>query len=146
MDRNLTKRVVVLAFAAIALGASGCGSRSYPVSGKVTYNGSVYDKVEGTIIFIGPKGEQLETRIETDGTYSLPLVPEGLNRVAVYYNNPRLQSEKPGKPKGGAKPKANPPAFLTPAQYASPDTSGFSIEVDKETVYNINMTGLPIVE
>jgi hypothetical protein len=140
----LSKRIAILAFAAIALGVSGCGQRMYPVSGKVTYNGGVFDKSEGTIIFIGPKGDQAEAKINPDGTYRIAGVHEGLNRIAVYYGNPKLQTEKPAKPRPGEKPKPNPPPFLTPAQFASPDTSGFSVEVDKETVYDVNMSGPPI--
>jgi hypothetical protein len=145
MHCSLTKRSAILAFAAIALCVSGgCGQRQYPVSGKVTYNGGVYNKSEGIIVFVGPKGEQSEGTIATDGTYRIAAVPEGLNRIAVYYMNPRLQSDKPGKPKHGEKPKPNPPAYLTPASFASHETSGFSVEIDKETVYDMNMTGPPI--
>ena len=139
------KRIAILAFAAIALGVSGCGQRQYPVSGKVTYNGSVFNQAEGTIVFVGPKGEQSEATIDADGTYRIAAVPEGLNRVAVYYINPKLQSERPGKPKGGAKPKPNPVAYLTPSAFSSHETSGLSVEVDKETVFDVNMTG-PLIQ
>jgi hypothetical protein len=144
MHCYLSKRIVILAFAAIALGISGCGQRQYPVSGKVTYNGGIYNKSEGIIIFVGPKGEQSLATINTDGTYLVEGIPEGLNRIAVYYPNPKF--EKPTKPKHGEKPKPNSPAYLTPDKYASPDTSDFSVEVDKETVFDVNMTGPPIIE
>jgi hypothetical protein len=107
----------------------------------VTYNGAVLDKPDGQVVFIGPKGEQVDAAIGADGTYQAKNVPAGKNRVIVYYMNPKLKTEKPAKPRPGEKFKGNPDAYLTPAAYASPDTSGLSVDVENETVFDFAMKG-----
>jgi hypothetical protein len=131
-------------FVLITLGAVGCGPKQFDVSGKVTYNGGVLDKPDGHIVFLGPNSEQVDTIINRDGTYSASAVNAGKNRVVVYYLNPQSKAEKPARLKPGEIPKSLVPACLTPQAYASPNTSELSIEVDKETVYDINLKGPPI--
>lgn len=140
MRRPVLRLALVLALAC----AGGCGSRQFDVSGKVTYNGSVFDKPDGQIIFVGPRGEQVAATINPDGTYRAAGVPAGTNRVAVYYPNPKTRGERIAKLKPGQMPPATAALYLTPAKYASPDTSELSVEVDKETAFDVNMSGPPI--
>jgi hypothetical protein len=138
------KHALITALAAISLAMGGCGSRQFGVSGKVMYNNSVLNSPDGVVVFVGPKGEQVEAKINPDGTYQTTGVCEGLNRVVVYYVNPKIKTEKPGRSKSAEEPKTPPPPYLTPAKYTAPDTSGFLVTVDKDTVFNIEMTGPPI--
>ncbi len=91
--------------AVLAVGAVGCGQKTYDVSGQVKYNGAALDKPGGEVVFVAPNGTQVAAAIAQDGSYRATKVPAGSNRVAVYYPNPALQSSIPrGKPKGGQAP------------------------------------------
>ncbi len=142
MHCHVPKRLVIVVFTVIALSLSGCGPRQFSVSGKVTYNGNVLDKPDGIIVFVGPNGEQADAEINRDGTYTVPKVQAGKNRIVVYYKNPQFKgNEKPPKPGPGEKLKTPPPAYITPESYVSPDTSGLSVEVENVMVHDVNMTG-----
>ena len=144
MHRNEFGRAAWLAFAGLALGAAGCDAPKYDVTGKVTYNGAPLNKPQGHVVFVGPKGEQIDAPINPDGTYKAMQVTKGPNKVAVYYINPELAKSgklargKAGEPPPGAKSVT---AFLTPEKYASPDTSELETTVDKPTVFDIPLTG-----
>ena len=144
MKRDWLRRILFLACAVLVMIASGCGPRKFNVTGKVTYNNSVLDKPGGKIIFIGPNGEQKDADIGADGTYQVTGAIEGVNKVVVYYPNPRLQTDKPPKPRPGEAFKPNPPAFLTPERYADPGQTPFEITLDKDTVFDAAMDGMPI--
>jgi hypothetical protein len=114
-------------------------SRRFDVTGKVTYNGAAFNKPDGRIVFIGAAGEQVAAEIRPDGTYQANGVSAGLNRVAVYYPNPKATSRPPTKLKPGEEPPPAAPLFLTPPKYASPETSELSVTVDRETVFNVDL-------
>ncbi len=143
MNRNIVLLARGLALAALALSLGGCGKRQYDVTGKVTYNGAVLAKPNGKIVFVGPDGSQIEADIASDGTYKASKVTAGLNRVAVYYPNPSFK--RMSRPKGKVDPSQRPPSnnnqYLTPEDFASPETSRFQVEVKDETVYEVNLKG-----
>lgn len=141
MHGRISRRAFGLAFATCVVGVSGCGSRRFDVTGKVTYNGASLDKPDGHVVFLGPHGEQVTTAIGSDGTYQAIGVASGLNRVAVYYVSPKAKKEKAGKLKPGEQPPPAEALYLTPAKYASPETSELSVTVDKECVYDIPLVG-----
>jgi hypothetical protein len=138
MRRKITRRAFCAAVAALA---AGCGARRFDVAGKVSYNGGALGRPEGHVVFVGPNGEQAEAAINLDGTYRVAGAAAGINRVAVYYLNPKAKKEKGSKLKPGEHRPVSEPLFLTPEKYASPDTSGLSVVVDKETAYDIPLTG-----
>jgi hypothetical protein len=133
---------IVLTFLALVLGSPGCGPRKFPVYGKVTYNDAVLENYEGTIVFVGPSGQQADGKINPDGSYRVEGVVEGTNKVSVTYLNPK--HEKATRPRPGETPKTSPPPNLTPEAYMDPSASGLTVTVDKETEYNPKLTGPPI--
>jgi hypothetical protein len=119
----------------------GCGGKpTFDVTGKVTYNGKPLAKPNGKIVFVGPGGEQAAADIGQDGSYSASKVAAGQNKVAVFYSNPNFQ--KPTRPPPGSKtPPKSSPAYLTPEDYASPETSKLTVEVKQGTTYNPELSG-----
>jgi hypothetical protein len=146
MHRSLLLIARGLVLAALAVGLGGCmGKARFDVTGKVKYNGAALAKPDGQIVFVGPDGEQVTATIDSDGTYKATKVPGGKNQVAVYYPNPAFQ--KVARPKGVPDPKNRPAIsspFLTPEKYATPKTSGYSVEVKAGTVFDVDLTGPPI--
>lgn len=140
-----------LAYAVVTLTAAGCAPGKGDVSGKVTYNGTPLNKPGGTIVFVTPGGVQVAAPVAADGTYHAADVPRGENTVAVYYPNPKFQEAArqsrhlPG-PHEAARPAAvaDVPPYLTPARYASGDTSGLSVSVGTGTTFDAALTGPPI--
>jgi hypothetical protein len=144
MHRNISRSVSGFVFAVLAVGAGGCwGPSQFDVTGQVKYNGAPLDKPDGQIVFAGPNGTQVAASIGPDGTYRATKVAAGLNRIAVYYPHPDLRSGK-RFPKKGEPPAPSTPTFLTPARYASVSTSDLSVQVRKDRVFNIDLTGPPI--
>jgi len=118
----------------------GCsGWEEGEVTGKVTFNGSPFDKAGGQVVFVAADGSQVKASIDSDGSYRAEGVKTGPNRVAVFYPNPDLPSGRHFPKKGKGEPA--PPAYLTPVKYAAVDTSGLSIDVEKATVFNVDMKG-----
>jgi hypothetical protein len=136
-------RAFLLALSAVGLmsGVTGCESPKYDISGKVTYNGAPLDKPEGHIVFFGPKGEQVDSAIAPDGSYKALQVASGLNKVAIYYTNPKLhgvKSEPKMKPGETRKPVL---PYITPENYANPTTSGLTLNVEKPDSKDFDFTG-----
>jgi hypothetical protein len=144
MHQNVSRRAAIAVIAAFVAGASGCGARRFEVTGKVKYNGAVLDKPDGQVVFVGPNGEQAVAPIGPDGGYRASGVTAGLNKVVAYYPNPKAKREKVVKPKAVQAPAPNEPLFLTPAKYATADTTDLSLTVDKDTQHDIELTGLPV--
>jgi len=121
---------------------AGCapgGLHVVPVSGTVTFDGKPL--TSGTVIYL-PDSEQGNTmpheprgRIEADGTYQLFTLrqagaPPGAYRVAVVAVKP------------GTEDSFEPPQYLVPPQYASPETSGLVKQVLENAppgAYDINI-------
>jgi hypothetical protein len=139
----MSRRAFGLAVAVLAVGAGGCGARRFDVAGKVKYNGAALNKPDGQVVFVGPHDEQVAAPIGRDGAYQAAGVAAGLNRVVVYYPNPKAkrEKEKAGKLKPGELPSAPESPYLTPAKYAAAETSGLSVAVEKDAVYDIDLTG-----
>jgi len=142
MHPNLYRIVGALTVLALLAGAgSYLWKTQFTVSGRVTYNGAPLDKPEGKVVFVAPDGRQTPAPIGADGTYRAPSVPVGLNRVAVYYLDPAaVQSRKRRLAPGEPPPPPRSP-FLTPLRYAAVDTSQIEVQVDNDTVFNIELTG-----
>lgn len=130
--------------------SAGCAERRVDVTGKVTYNKEVLDKPGGKIVFVSASGVQVAADIGSNGTYQASQVVVGPNRIAVYYPNPDVKKNaRPFPVKGQPPPKRDEaapetPAFLTPAKYASIETSELSTNVEMGKDYDADLTGPPI--
>jgi hypothetical protein len=144
MHRSLASAFLVGLVGTLALMASGCAPQKYSVSGKVLYNGAVLNKPDGIVIFMGPQGEQLSTPINQDGTYQVLGVSSGVNKIAVYYLNPKTADSRKKRTKGPPKDGEVVDNFLTPEKYSLPESSGLTLDVNKEMTYNIELSGPPI--
>jgi hypothetical protein len=126
--------------------ASGCGSNTSTVVGKVTYQGKPV--AGGSVIVYCPDKQIVRSTIGTDGTYSIPNVPSGQAIVTVQSpaRTPaglRMKQSLPPS-SGGPIPltvEANDPArVLIPQRYALPEESGLSVVVDRgQVTYDIDL-------
>jgi hypothetical protein len=82
---------------AVAL-LSGCGPEFTTVSGKVTHKGRPV--VYGTVTAIGSDQATYYATIQLDGTYSVPGVPVGPAKFAVYSPDPYFEMPLPPAVKG----------------------------------------------
>jgi len=124
-------------FAALLLGASGCGGpkeSANQVSGKVTLNGS---PVSGNVIFVGPDGKQgMPALIKGDGTYTAYDPPQGKCKVLVSGMGGGAGPTTPVKdaPALGGQTAAPPP------KYADARTSDLETEIKPgKNTYNIEL-------
>src|ERR1051325_11698202 len=76
--RSFARLVPILLFAFFS---AGCGSKTAPVSGKVTFRGALLK--DGRVTFISENGKPRSGRIEKDGTYLVEDALLGPNRVVV---------------------------------------------------------------
>ena len=121
---------------------SGCSGGTADVSGKVTYNGAALNKAGGHIVFVASDNSQVQADIGLDGSYKAEGVKTGPNRVAVYYADPEHAVKRRLPEKGKTLPTA---PFLTPLKYASHETSGVLIDVDRAgSSLNVDMKGPPL--
>jgi hypothetical protein len=115
--------------AALAVALSSCaesGPATYPVTGKVSYQGKPLPL--GTVMFISDSGPAAASSIGEDGTYRLEAVP-GKHRVSVV-----AMTKQQGRPDptvdGGIDTTGFPPAkSLVPPKYNEYGTSGIQVEV-----------------
>jgi hypothetical protein len=144
---RLSPRFFGLCAAAAALCPclAGCGGASRTeVTGKVTYNGKPIERAGGTIAFLGSDGVPVVAAIETTGDYHAAGVCLGDNKVTVSYTStpPGGSTRKRVPGRMPEPPKAPPESpFLIPSKYAVPETSGLTVVVEKNTVYNPELTG-----
>lgn len=103
---------------------SGCGGKGggTTVSGTVTVQGK---PVEGVAVMISPQtGQPITASTDANGNFTLQ-APAGSYKVAISKTQTRVPP--------GVDPEANPDAvtieYLTPQKYASPTTSGLTLEV-----------------
>jgi hypothetical protein len=112
--------------AALALAAAGCGPSWATVSGKVTVHGKPV--TVGTVLFVGADSQIATGKLDGEGHYTAPRVPLGSLKVAV-------QTLRPEQVRGKA---AN--VVLVPQQYADPDTSGLTCDVQRrQQKYDIEL-------
>ncbi len=112
LGKTLVLGVVVLA---------GCGRAAgpptYPVSGRVTYQGAPLER--GTVLFVPETGPAAGATIAADGTFSLRAVA-GKHQVGV--------SSVP-EPPPGIEPMTYDAPPLIPPRYSRPHSSGLTAEV-----------------
>jgi len=129
-----------------ALLASGCGSSTSTVVGKVTYQGQPVSG--GSVILYCPDKQIVRGIIGTDGTYSIPNVPGGIAVVTVQSPSRapaglRMQQSLPPSSGGPTPPTVaahDTARVLIPQRYGLPEESGLSVVVDREQVtYDIDL-------
>jgi hypothetical protein len=115
------------------------------VTGKVTYNGKPFEHESGLITFQGPDGISVSAKIEKSGTFLAKGVCVGENKVAVSYTRPipKAGKRRPSNINQGLDPDKSQTEspFLTPESYAVPETSGLSVVVAENTVYEAKLEG-----
>lgn len=134
----------LVAFAAVF--ASGCGSETATVTGRVTYQGRPV--TNGSVIVYCSDKQIVRGNIGPDGAYTIPNVPRGTLAVTVQTHaripaGLKMQQNLPPSSGGPVPPTA--PAddttrVFVPARYALPEESGLSVVVDRGPVtYDINL-------
>jgi hypothetical protein len=118
----------VLGFSLFSL---GCGPYSGSVSGKVNYKGKPLPG--GLVTIVHPDGRTKQTKIQPDGTYSIPDAPGGDVKIAVK-TVPPIPS-LPGNPfDKGQKVEAAKPAgdyVPIPGKYANQESSGLATKISR---------------
>ena len=125
MTRSMQR--IAFGFPFLVLGLliiSGCGGKGggITVSGTVTLQGK---PVEGVAVMLSPEtGRPITGSTDASGKFTLQ-APAGSYKVAISKTKTRVPP--------GVDPEANPDAvtieYLTPQKYASPMTSGLTLEV-----------------
>jgi hypothetical protein len=141
-----------LAVAAAVVAICGCAAGSGTLSGKVTFKGKTV--ASGNVLVVGADGIARSSKIETDGSYTVPDVPVGEAKISVNSPNPVpdpvvVAAANTGAKRGGrsqqnpitSTPTSDPKLwFPLPEQYADPQTSGLTAKVQKgQTVHNIDL-------
>jgi len=135
----------------LAVAAGGCGRKTAPVRGKVTYMGTPLTM--GTVIIISDDGlTSVRGPIQPDGTYEIAKAPIGKVKVGV--SNPPPMGAPGGQALSGSPddPETKQAAALaakyvpSPDTYTHPDKSGLTEEVPSGgATINIDMKGgLPV--
>jgi hypothetical protein len=129
-----------LCLLAVALAAAGCGggTKTYPVRGKVIYNGKAVPN--GTVMFISATGPPVTGEIQKDGSYSLKTTGAGNGAPAGTYTVVVVAMEDMADrlPEG-----RNPlPPPLVPNKYSNAATTDLKAEVEaKENVIDFDLKG-----
>jgi hypothetical protein len=128
----------------------GCGKGKGEVTGKVTYNGTPL--THGTVTIQDSDGAVQQSVIEGDGTYTVKDLATGEAKVSVRCRDPfEVEYAKAMAGRGGQKnrhskgtPATNPiksgqksKGSLIPEKYAEFDQSGLTVNVEKDTKYDI---------
>jgi hypothetical protein len=117
---------IVLLGALILAGCGDEGPKTFPVTGKVSYQGNPLPF--GAVMFVPPDGPAGSAKIEPDGTYKVDLIA-GAHQVSVIAVPPRQGRPDPSQ-EGGLDTTGFPePKPLVPEKYNRPDTSNVQIEV-----------------
>jgi hypothetical protein len=113
----------------LIIAVAGCGEAApstYPVTGKVSYQGKPLPL--GVVMFISKTGPAAAANIGPDGTYRLDAVP-GKHRVSVVAM-PKQQGRPDPNVEGGIDTTGFPaPKSLIPEKYNEYSTSGIEVEV-----------------
>jgi hypothetical protein len=120
------------------LGSAGCGRGSGAVTGVVTFQNKTV--ASGTVIIVGSDLLPYYGNIEADGTYTVPRVPIGFAKIAVFSPGPDSASQfrsdlpaaKPGVEKRALSSvfRGDPKTwFPLPEKYREFDTSGLTLTV-----------------
>src|SRR5207302_4939501 len=90
MKRPVYAHALVLLAPLVAAGCGGVGS----VTGTVTFQNKPV--ASGTVVVVGSDMLPYHGNIEDDGTYTVPKVPTGFAKIAVFSPGPAL--EEPDRP------------------------------------------------
>lgn len=129
-----------LCLLAATLAASGCdgGIKTYPVRGKVTYNGKAVPN--GTVTFISATGPSATGEIQKDGSYSLKTTGAGNGAPAGSYTVIVVAMEDMGDRLPEERKPLPPP--LVPNKYTSAATTDLKAEVEaKDNVIDFDLKG-----
>lgn len=139
----------VASFAVLLVAAvAGCGRggsqrdvKTYPVSGKVTYNGTPV--ADATVTFVGSEGHSAVGKTDADGVYHLMTFQPGDGAVPGEYQVTVVKREQTGPPPSEESDEDDeaivpPPKSLLPEKYASRDTSGLKATVKKGSNTNVD--------
>lgn len=134
--RELFLRSVSLCCATIAALCtltSGCGSATgpgmSPVSGKVTFKGEGVGP--GTVAFVpaDPAGNPATGNIDKSGNFQMSVHKPGDGVLPGTYKVAISVEKTPAY--GDEKGNLFPPTYLSPERYMNPETSGFTVTVEK---------------
>lgn len=128
----MTRRLVIPAalLAALLAAVPGCGPRTAPVDGKVTYQGKPV--VWGSVTLKAADGTVHQVGLNPDGTYHLDGVPAGPAKVGVSSPDPKPSARTRAGDDERVKVADGPPPgawFPLPDKYADPATSGLTVQV-----------------
>jgi hypothetical protein len=126
--------------ALVCLFATGCGSKSATVTGRVTYNGKPVSN--GSVIVYCSDKQIVRGNIAADGAYSIPNVPYGTSVVTVQSHarvppGLRLQQSPPPSSGGPIPPTVeytDTARVTIPQRYGLPEESGLGVVVDHGAV------------
>lgn len=133
-------------FVFCALCASGCGSGTATISGRVTFQGKPV--AGGSVIVYCSDKQIVRGIIGADGSYSIPNVPYGSAVVTVQAHSRlpqglRLHQTVPPSSGGPIPPTADvndTARVIVPQRYALPEESGLSVAVDRgQVTYDIDL-------
>jgi hypothetical protein len=133
-------RGLALCLLAAALAAAGCGGgiKTYPVRGKVTYNGKAVPN--GTVTFISATGPSATGELQKDGSYSLKTTGAGSGAPAGSYAVIVVAMEDMADRLPEDRRPLPPP--LVPNKYSSAATTDLKAEVEaKENVIDFDLKG-----
>lgn len=114
---------------------SGCSEsverpRTFPVGGKVTYNGQPVPK--GTVTFQPDRGDPAVGEIQSDGTYQLSTFAKGDGAVPGHYKVFIVANTADPTKIPGSTPGWTPPKDLVPKKYNVAETSGLEATVSED--------------
>jgi hypothetical protein len=137
--------VVVVALAALFLGARGC-SRTATLTGKVTYQDRPV--VYGSVVVVGADGKAASGVIQADGSYEVDGVPPGDVKIAVISRDPstgrsilRGRRPAPRPTKSGKLPQIRQDGwFPLPSKLEDPENSGLACTLSRgSNSFNIEL-------
>jgi hypothetical protein len=127
------KRIILIALFPLLSIVAGCGGSTGPeltrITGLVTFDGKPVGP--GTVGFvpIDPLGSPASGTIEKNGKFKMSVFNPGDGALPGSYKVAVTVVKEPAH--GDDKGNLFPPTFLSPERYMNPDTSGFTITVEK---------------
>ena len=133
---RLRGRSTVAAAAGLLIGAiSGCSEslelpKTFPVGGRVTYNGEPVPK--GTVTFQPDQGQSAVGEIQSDGSYHLTTFAQGDGALPGHHRVFIVANTADPTKMPGSSPGWTPPKELVPKKYNSAETSGLEATVSQD--------------
>lgn len=130
--------MILLTAAALTLPGCAGGIKTYPVSGKVTFNGK--EVPNGTISFIPKSGETATGEIRPDGSYRLTTRRSGDGAVPGTYTVVIVAMQDMGNRMPEDRTPLPPP--IVPNKYTSAATTDLTAEVkEQDNTINFDLKG-----